>query len=253
MNKLFKEKKIGVLPARWNSSRFPGKPLSKILGKSLIQRSYENAIQCQSLDKIIVATDDMRIVDHVTDFGGECVITSHNCQNGTERTAEVVQEYCEQPDIVVNIQGDEPCLDPHVVDRLVTTLEQNPHMNLVTPVALSTIEEEILTNKKVKCVFDQKGRVLYFSRSPIPNNFKSQAPTYIHIGIYAFRTPMLFKFMNTESTPLSLIEDIEPIRLLEIGEDIFTCIVETKSPSVDYPEDIKTVEEYLLCHSNVYS
>ncbi|ACZ33211.1 3-deoxy-D-manno-octulosonate cytidylyltransferase [Chlamydia pneumoniae LPCoLN] len=243
---------IGVLPARWNSSRYPGKPLAKIHGKSLIQRTYENASQSSLLDKIVVATDDQRIIDHVTDFGGYAVMTSPTCSNGTERTGEVATKYFPKTEIIVNIQGDEPCLNSEVVDALVQKLRSSPEAELVTPVALTTDREEILTEKKVKCVFDSEGRALYFSRSPIPFILKKATPVYLHIGVYAFKREALFRYLQHSSTPLSDAEDLEQLRFLEHGGKIHVCIVDAKSPSVDYPEDIAKVEQYITCLSNAY-
>ncbi|SPN73384.1 3-deoxy-manno-octulosonate cytidylyltransferase,3-deoxy-manno-octulosonate cytidylyltransferase,Spore coat polysaccharide biosynthesis protein, predicted glycosyltransferase,3-deoxy-D-manno-octulosonate cytidylyltransferase,Cytidylyltransferase [Chlamydia serpentis] len=243
---------IGVLPARWNSSRFPGKPLANIFGKSLIQRTYENISQCTLLDRVIVATDDQRIIDHVNDFGGYAVMTSSTCPNGTERTGEVAMNYFPEAEIIVNIQGDEPCLNPEVVDCLVRKLKGCPEAELTTPVAITTDIEEILTEKKVKCVFDIEGRALYFSRSAIPYNLKQETPVYLHIGVYAFKRKALLRYLQYSSTPLSNAEDLEQLRFLEHGEKIHVCIVDAKSPSVDYPEDIAKVEKYISCLSNAY-
>ncbi|WP_348662646.1 3-deoxy-manno-octulosonate cytidylyltransferase [Chlamydia vaughanii] len=246
----FDSKKVGVLPSRWGSVRFPGKPLALILGKSLIQRTYENIVQSEALDKVIVATDDQRIMDHVLEFGGECVMTSPECLNGTERTAEAASRYCPEADIVVNIQGDEPCLSHTVVDALVARLDKDPSIQMVTPVAVTTDPEEILTNHKVKCVFDKNGKALYFSRSPIPHIMKKETPFYLHIGVYAFRRQALFDYVESTPTPLSQAEDLEQLRMLEHGGSIHVCVVDAKSPSVDYPEDITKVEKYLTCHSS---
>ncbi|WP_201456943.1 3-deoxy-manno-octulosonate cytidylyltransferase [Chlamydia sp. 17-3921] len=243
-------KRVGVLPARWGSSRFPGKPLCEILGKTLIQRTYENAAKCSFLDTVVVATEDPRIVEHVHGFGGLCVLTSPECLNGTERTAEVATRYLSEAEIVVNIQGDEPCLNPNVVDSLIQKLEECSEANMVTPVAISTDPDEIFTEKKVKCVFDQKGKALYFSRSPIPYIFKKQVPIYLHIGVYAFRKEFLLHYVQLGPTTLNEAEDLEQLRILESGGQIHVCVVDAKSPSVDYPEDIKKVEKYITCLSS---
>ncbi|SYX09065.1 3-deoxy-manno-octulosonate cytidylyltransferase,3-deoxy-manno-octulosonate cytidylyltransferase,Spore coat polysaccharide biosynthesis protein, predicted glycosyltransferase,3-deoxy-D-manno-octulosonate cytidylyltransferase,Cytidylyltransferase [Chlamydia poikilotherma] len=247
---VFASKKVGVLPARWGSVRFTGKPLANILGKSLIQRTYENINQNTTLDKVVVATDDQRIMDHVLEFGGDCVMTSPECANGTERTAETVSRYFPEAEIIVNIQGDEPCLQHTVVDTLVRKLEEFPEIQMVTPVAKTMDPHEILTNQKVKCVFDKNGKALYFSRSPIPHILKKETPIYLHIGVYAFRRNALFNYIEYSPTPLSQVEDLEQLRMLEHGGSIHVCVVEAKSPSVDYPEDINKVEKYLTCHSS---
>lgn len=243
-------KKVGILPSRWGSSRFPGKPLAKILGKTLVQRSYENALSSQSLDCVVVATDDQRIFDHVVEFGGLCVMTSTSCANGTERVEEVVSRHFPQAEIVVNIQGDEPCLSPTVIDGLVSTLENNPAADMVTSVTETTDPEAILTDHKVKCVFDKNGKALYFSRSAIPHNFKHPTPIYLHIGVYAFRKAFLSEYVKIPPSSLSLAEDLEQLRVLEIGRSIYVHVVQNATgPSVDYPEDITKVEQYLLCLS----
>lgn len=247
-------KKIGILPARWGSSRFPGKPLAEILGKSLIQRAYENALLSRSLDCVVVATDDQRIFDHVVGFGGLCVMTSEACANGTERVEEAVSQYFPQAEIVVNIQGDEPCLSPVVIDGLVEMLESNLTIDMVTPVTETTDPEAILTNHKVKCVFDKTGRALYFSRSVIPHNFKRSTPFYLHVGVYAFRRAFLSEYVNISPSSLSEAEDLEQLRVLESGRSIYVHVVHNATgPSVDYPEDITKVEQYLLCLSKASS
>ncbi len=253
MNDNVTSKKVGVLPARWGSSRFPGKPLAQIAGKSLIQRTYENVAQSETLDTVVVATDDERILNHVLDFGGQCVMTSTTCANGTERVAEAIQNYFPQAEIIVNVQGDEPCTPHHAVDALVKELEARPEIPMITPVAITQDPKEIFTDHKVKCVFSKDKRALYFSRSPIPHNFKSNAPFYLHIGIYGFRRNTLFEYIALAPTTLSQTEDLEQLRMLENGKEIFVCLVEAKSPSVDYPEDINRVEEYLSCLSNAFS
>ncbi|MBQ8498382.1 3-deoxy-manno-octulosonate cytidylyltransferase [Chlamydia sp.] len=243
-------KKVGILPARWGSSRFPGKPLIKILGKTLIQRSYENALNSRSLDCVVVATDDQRIFDHVVEFGGLCVMTSKFCANGTERVEEAISQHFPQAEIVVNIQGDEPCLSPSIIDGLVAMLEDNPSANMVTPVTETVDPEAILTDHKVKCVFDKTGKALYFSRSAIPYNFKRPTPVHLHIGVYAFRKTFLREYVKIPPSSLSLAEDLEQLRVLETGLPIHVLVVQTATgPSVDYPEDITKVEQYLLCLS----
>lgn len=246
---VFAGKRVGVLPSRYGSTRFPGKPLTSILGKSLIQRAYENAIRSTLLDTVIVATDDPRIFHHVWSFGGQCVMTSPECVNGTERIAEATSQYLPEAEIIVNIQGDEPCLSPKVVDTLIAKLDAYPEISIVTPVTLTTDPEEILTNHKVKCVFDKNEKALYFSRSPIPHSLKKETPIYLHMGVYAFRRQALFNYIQLAPTPLNQAEDLEQLRILEHGGEIHICIVNTKSPSVDYPEDINKVEKYLTCHS----
>lgn len=240
--------KIAIIPVRWGSTRFPGKPLALILGKSLIQRTYENVMQSKLLDAVIVATDDTRILEHVQDFGGQAIMTSSACNNGSERVGEAAK-YFPNAQIIVNVQGDEPCLSSLVIDTLVQKLLEDPEVDITTPVTTIYESEEIWTNHKVKCVFDKRGRAMYFSRSPIPHHFKKNTPIYLHIGVYAFRRNALFHYIGLAPTVLSQTEDLEQLRILEHGGTIYVCPVEAKSPSVDYPEDINKVEEYLCLSS----
>src|SRR5262245_7656388 len=129
------KKVVGVIPARWQSSRFPGKPLVNILGKSLIHRSFENATRCSTLDAVVIATDDQRIYDHAKEFGADVFMTSPDCPSGTDRVWEVIERHFNEAQVVVNIQGDEPCLDPRVVDSLVSLIQENEEVHLTTPVA----------------------------------------------------------------------------------------------------------------------
>ncbi|WP_213318332.1 3-deoxy-manno-octulosonate cytidylyltransferase [Chlamydiifrater volucris] len=249
----FDDKKVAILPARWGSSRFPGKPLAEIAGRSLIRRTYESVSASKKLDRVIVATDDERIFDHVLQFGGQCVMTSRSCSNGTERVGEAIRLFCPEAEIVVNVQGDEPCMPSYVIDKMVEDLESIPEAHVVTPVSIGADEEEIFTERKVKCVFDQQGRALYFSRSLIPSQYKVKTDVYIHLGMYAFRRKALESYLSLPKTPLSLSEDLEQLRILESGGNIHVCVSDVKPPSVDYPEDIKKVENYLLCHLNACS
>ncbi|WP_213357686.1 3-deoxy-manno-octulosonate cytidylyltransferase [Chlamydiifrater phoenicopteri] len=249
----FNDKKVAILPARWGSSRFPGKPLAEIAGKSLIRRTYESISSSKKLDRVIVATDDKRIYDHVLEFGGQCVMTSESCSNGTERVGEAARLFCPEAEIIVNVQGDEPCMPSYVIDKMIEEMELRPEVQIVTPVSVGHDEEEIFTERKVKCVFDQNGRALYFSRSLIPSQFKVKADIYIHLGVYAFRRDSLETYLKLPKTPLSLSEDLEQLRILESGGSVHVCMSDVKPPSVDYPEDIKKVENYLLCHLNACS
>lgn len=181
-------------------------------------------------------------------------MTSEACANGTERVEEAVSQYFPQAEIVVNIQGDEPCLSPAVIDGLVEMLESNLTIDMVTPVTETTDPEAILTNHKVKCVFDKTGRALYFSRSVIPHNFKRSTPFYLHVGVYAFRRAFLSEYVNISPSSLSEAEDLEQLRVLESGRSIYVHVVHNATgPSVDYPEDITKVEQYLLCLSKASS
>jgi 3-deoxy-manno-octulosonate cytidylyltransferase (CMP-KDO synthetase) len=249
---------VGVIPARWQSSRFPGKPLVNILGKSLIQRTYENAARSKSLDALLIATDDRRILEHAHGFGAEVCMTSEGCATGTDRAWEAVQHVFPDASIVVNIQGDEPCLEPEVIDRLVGLLQNTPEAVMTTPISPIGVEQALLPTL-VKCVFDQQGRALYFSRSPIP--FMRQieqaslgfAPQYFrHIGVYCFRRSALEQYVRMGKTPLQMYEDLEQLKMLENGLPIHVCQVNDQATGVDTPADLQTVERLLCQQESMY-
>lgn len=247
----FLSKIIGVIPARFGSTRFPGKMLVDILGKSLIQRTYERAILSNHLEHVVVATDDERIYDHVSSFGGHAVMSSPSCPTGTDRIAEVVEAHFPDVDIVVNIQGDEPCLDPEVVDILIKDLMQQPEAVMTTPVVKITAKEQILNPSIVKCVFSPWKRALYFSRSPIPFPQKELHEDYYrHVGIYCFKKAFLLDYAKLPKTRLQQIEDLEQLKILEHGFPIYVSeLKEDHGIEVNIPEDIKRVEEK-LCKEN---
>lgn len=247
-------KVVGVIPARWQSSRFPGKPLVHILGKSLIRRSYENALRCTCLDTVVIATDDQRIFNHAQEFGAKVFMTSPSCPTGTDRVWEVIERHFEKAEIVVNIQGDEPCLDPAVVDTLVHKLSLSPEAVLTTPVAKMTDPRSIASTNAVKCVFDREGRALYFSRSPIPwaRQGGNTPPYYRHLGVYCFRRTFMQKYVRLKRTPLQESEDLEQLKILESGFPIHVCIVDDQATGVDTPEDLKAVENFLCQKENMY-
>ncbi|MCC5832589.1 MAG: 3-deoxy-manno-octulosonate cytidylyltransferase [Chlamydiales bacterium] len=241
---------VGVIPARWQSSRFPGKPLANILGKSLIKRTYENALKSSRLNTLVVATDDRRIYDHVLEFGGKACMTSEECATGTDRVNEAIQAHFPEASIIVNIQGDEPCLDPLVIDTLVEKLEQTPNAVVTTPIAKITDPQDIFSPTAVKCVFDGFGRALYFSRAPIPfpQNVKKIHDYYRHLGIYCFRQPFLKQYAEMERSRLQEIEDLEQLKILEAGYPIYISFVEDQGIGIDTPEDLKRVEEVLCAN-----
>jgi len=232
---------IGVIPARYDSTRFPGKPLVKILGKSLIRRVYERAALAK-LQKLIVATDDERIVDEVLSFGGEVVLTK-KFDTGTDRVAEVIKK--EVYDIVVNIQGDEPLIKPEVIDVVIYELVENAWAGVSTAATRIYIDEEIDDPNVVKVVLAKNGRALYFSRSRIPYNRESMGMYYKHIGIYVYKRDFLERFVSFEKSSLEIAESLEQLRVLENGCGIHVSIVNYDSIGVDIPEDVKKVEELL--------
>lgn len=246
---------IAFIPARWASTRFPGKPLALISGKTLIQRTYENARRCTYLQKVIVATDDQSIYDHVAGFGGDVVMTFDSCTTGTDRIVEAVKHSPElqQADIILNIQGDEPCIDPEVIKSVIRCLEKDEKAVMSTAVSKLHLKEEAMSSSVVKCVMDQEQNALYFSRSLIPGNrsgdFLPNEVYYKHIGIYGFRTAFLLQYAELKKTPLQLTEDLEQLKVLEHGYRIKAAVVEYESIGVDLPEDIKKIEK-LLCKQN---
>lgn len=258
MSKKHAPKVVGMIPARYGSIRFPGKPLVNILGKSLIQRTYENAKRCKILDELIVATDDKRIFDHVKGFGGEAVMTSTECATGTDRLAEAVKNsaHLKEVSIILNIQGDEPCLEPEVMDEVVNLLIQDPDAAMSTAVVKIDSEEEACNPSVVKCVMDAKCNALYFSRSLIPADkslkFRKDLIYYRHLGIYGYKRDFLFHYSQLKPTPLQLAEDLEQLKVLEHGFRVKVAIVKSVGIGVDTPEDIKKVEQ-LLCKQNTYS
>lgn len=248
---------VGIIPARYGSTRFPGKPLAPILGKSMIQRTYESSKQCPLLDEVVVATDDPRIYDHVLGFGGKVVMTSSSCPTGSDRLIEAVENHAslKNATIVVNIQGDQPCIEPQVIEKVVELLIKDPVCVMSTAVMKIISEEEALNPSIVKCSVDCQGNALYFSRSLIPGGPSAKFNpdyTYLkHIGIYGYRREFLLKYGKLTQTPLQKAEDLEQLKVLEHGYKIKTAIVESTSASVDHPEDIKKVES-LICKQNIY-
>jgi 3-deoxy-manno-octulosonate cytidylyltransferase (CMP-KDO synthetase) len=257
MAKVKNPKFIGIIPARYGSTRFPGKPLVKILGKSLIQRTYENSLLCKMLDDVIVATDDDRIYKHVIDFGGQAVMTSEAHPTGTDRLAEVLQTHYKNKslEIIVNIQGDEPTLEPSVIQAIIEILNADPQAVMSTAVVKIDSEEEAYSTSVNKCVIDQDNNALYFSRSLIPGNksgkYRSDLTYYKHLGIYAYRPQFLLKYATLPQTPLQLAEDLEQLKVLENGYRLKAAVVKSSCIGVDKPEDIQKVEQY-LCKQNTF-
>lgn len=241
------EKILAVIPARFASQRFPGKMLKKILGKSLIQTTYENTLLCKSFEKVVIATDHDEIYSHVQSFGAECYLTPP-AETGTDRVARLVAERFSKSEIVVNVQGDEPFVPSKIFEKLIQKLKEDPKILVATTVTKILTEEDFTSRSIVKCVMDQKGKALYFSRSPIP--FGNLETAFRHLGIYAFKTEFLPKFMRLTPTPLQRKESLEQLKILEHGYAIHTCIVETNAIGVDTPEDLERV---ILCRENISS
>lgn len=236
---------LGVIPARFASTRFPGKPLADIGGKSMIRRVYEQALLSERLTKVVVATDDERIFEHVRMFGGEVRMTRPDHPSGTDRCAEVAGYYPEG-DFVVNIQGDEPFIQPEQIDLLIDTLLEQKHLSIAT-LAKKIEQPEALENPNiVKVVLSQSGEALYFSRLPIPflrgiepENRLSQHTFYKHIGLYGFQRETLQRITALSPTPLERAESLEQLRWLENGYRIAVRITEMETMGIDTPEDLE--------------
>ncbi len=242
-----KVKVLGVIPARYASSRFPGKPLYKILDKPMIEWVYTNAKKSQYISKLVVATDDERIYKTVIEFGGISIMTSPLHPSGTDRVAEVAKKYPDY-DIVVNIQGDEPLISPKMIDRTIEPLFFNKDIVVSTPVKRMENEKDIKNPNIVKVVKDLGDWAIYFSRYPIPyirdeNGYKY---FYKHIGLYVYKRDFLLKFVNMPQTPLEKAEKLEQLRIIEHGYKIFTVETAYDSYGVDTENDVKKVEEILL-------
>jgi 3-deoxy-manno-octulosonate cytidylyltransferase (CMP-KDO synthetase) len=235
-------KTVGIIPARYGSSRFEGKPLVDILGKPMVQHVYERASRAKTLDEVIVATDDQRIYDAVVGFGGHPVITPE-CPTGTDRVAYVADRL--DCDVVANIQGDEPLLEPAIIDQLVQPFIDDPATQISTLKQRLQVEADYRDPNVVKVITDLAGRALYFSRASIPgnlsNNWKKTYPIYRHVGLYAYRREQLIAFTKWERTPYETSEGLEQLRFLEHGFPI--RVIETEYPliGVDVPADLERV------------
>ena len=234
---------LGVIPARYDSSRFPGKPLVDIMGKTMIQRVVEQVQKCTLVDEVIVATDDERIAENVLSSGGNVIMTGKNHRSGTDRIGEVLEKLTAEGkffDVVVNIQGDEPFIDPKQIEE-VLSLFNNPEVQIATLAKKITSDEEINNPNVVKLVFGNSAQALYFSRSPIPylRNKTDEATYFKHIGMYAYKAEILRQLVMLEPTPLEQAESLEQLRWLENGYKIYVHITEFESIAVDTPEDLK--------------
>lgn len=235
---------IGVIPARYASTRFPGKPLALIHGKPMIQWVYERACQA-GLQRVVVATDDERIRSAVEQFGGVAVMTSPNHQSGTERCVEVADSLkLANDDVVVNIQGDEPYIRPEAIDLLVSQF-QNPKVGIATLAKEFLPEEDPQNPNMVKVVRSQSGRALYFSRSAIPY-FRNQEVTpqfFKHIGIYAYRYEILQNIVKLPASALENAEKLEQLRWLDNDYEVFVRTCNYESIAIDTPEDLERAEK----------
>lgn len=241
-------KTIAIIPSRFGSSRFEGKPLAAIAGKPMIQHVYEAAARSNSIDQVVVATDDARIYDAVSQFGGQALMTSDTHRSGTDRVSEAARTLdLAMEDVIINVQGDQPLMDPRCLDEVAAPFSTDTDLGMST-LAYGIVDLQEYTNPKdVKVVADHQGNALYFSRAPIPcgrdegDAFKS----YKHLGIYAYTRRFLEIFCSLPTGRLENIEKLEQLRALEYGHVIRVVVTTYDSPEVDLPSDIMRIEKLM--------
>ena len=234
-------KVLGVIPSRYDSSRFPGKPLIDLDGKSMIRRVYEGVSQSSKIDKLVVATDDQRIADEVKSFGGYVMMTSSDHVSGTERCMEAAK-HNEDFDILINIQGDEPLVDVAQIEQLIDAFDDK-QVQIATLASKNISIHELPNPNRIKVITDAQSNALYFSRSVIPNN-SIQGNTYIylkHIGLYAFTKQSLNRISSMTSCELEIAESLEQLRWMYHGEKIKVVQTTIETPNIDAPEDVEKV------------
>lgn len=239
---------MGIIPARFASSRFEGKPLVHILGKPMIQRTWERSKLATTLDHIVVATDDEKIAECCRGFGADVIMTSESCQNGTERCNEALEKLEKKYDIVVNIQGDEPLIEPEIIDGVVKALQMAPDAVFSTAVT-SLKPEDAFDPNRVKCVVNNRGYAIYFSRGLIPFNKSGKVnpefPYMLHLGIQSYDSEFLRIYPKLQPTPLQLEEDLEQLKVLENGYKMKVIKVDHEAHGVDTPEDVEKIESLM--------
>ena len=235
-----------IIPARWASTRFPGKPLVNLRGKPLVQHVWERTNRAKRVGRVIIATDDMRIAEAAFDFGAEVALTSPKHPTGTDRLAEVAGKL-KSAAIILNVQGDEPDIAPSTIDRLVGALQDDPGLGMVTAANPVTDLADVQNPHVVKVVTDLAGRALYFSRSVIPHDRDGhRGIRYLrHQGIYGYRRKVLLAFVKWKPTPLEQAEKLEQLRALEHGIAIGVIVVRRGSVGVDVPGDVAKAERAL--------
>ena len=239
---------IGIIPARYGSSRLPGKPLMKVKGKSIIQRVYERAMSARTLSRVIVATDDIRIANHVEKFGGIAEMTRQDHISGTTRCAEVALKY--KASCIVNIQGDEPLTHPGEIDRMAKFIASGkPIATLVK--RISTVDE-IRDPSEAKVILDKNMRAIYFSRSPVPfvrgypmETWPEQLPYFKHVGMYAYERDTLIELAGLPSSSLEKAESLEQLNCIYHGYDIYALETDLETLDIDTPEDLEVLERIL--------
>ncbi|MCC8410045.1 3-deoxy-manno-octulosonate cytidylyltransferase [Mucilaginibacter sp. UR6-1] len=238
---------LGIIPARYASSRFPGKPLVDIAGKSMIQRVYEQASKCIDLSAVIVATDDERIFDHVIAFGGQAIMTGADHQSGTDRCAEVALQHPEY-EVIINIQGDEPYIDPEQISKLAHCFD-NAQTQIATLIKRIKTTQELLNTNSPKVVINKLSEAIYFSRSPLPHLRGEQPENWLefhtyfkHIGIYGYRADVLQQITKLPLSSLETAEKLEQLRWIENGYRIKVAETELETHAIDTPEDLKLLK-----------
>jgi 3-deoxy-manno-octulosonate cytidylyltransferase (CMP-KDO synthetase) len=240
------KKALLIIPARWRSSRFPGKPLHVIGGKPLLQHVWQRCRRAREIERIIIATDDKRIAGAASRWGAEVAMTSRKHQSGTDRIAEIAQREKEFA-IIINVQGDEPLIDPRLIDRMVTTLRRDSPLGMVTAAHPFENPADALSPHQVKVVRDLAGNALYFSRSAIPflREQKSSVKILRHQGIYGFHREALLQFVKSKATPLERAESLEQLRALENGVRVHVLVTKQGSPGIDTAADAAELERIL--------
>ena len=242
---------IGIIPARYASTRFPGKPLIAINGKTMIQRVHEQCQKSEFLTAVYVATDNENIYNHVVDFGGQAIMTLPTHQSGTDRCLEAAKKITTpllDGDVVVNIQGDEPFIDPNQIDLLISCFKDT-HTDIATLIKEIHFSEDLFNVNKPKVILNKNQEAIYFSRSPLPylrgvaeaewlNNFRY----YSHIGIYAYKMAVLEQITALPASSLEIAESLEQLRWIENGFRIKTQVTDIESLSIDTPEDLKKIK-----------
>ena len=240
-----------AIPARWGSTRFPGKALHPIAGKPLVQHVWERCQQCQAVDDVIIATDDERIVHAARGFGARAVMTDPSHPSGTDRIAEAAGSFPDH-DLIINVQGDEPLISPALIDQLAMRLRQEPAIRMITAAALVHDPAQVADANVVKVVIDANGDALYFSRSPLPfvRNSDPRTVHRRHLGIYGFRREFLFQFVAWPPSMLEMTESLEQLRALENGVRIRVVMTDDLSPGVDTFEQARAVEKLIVAGSD---
>ncbi len=235
---------LGVIPARYGSTRFEGKPLEIIHGKTMIEWVYKRSLSSK-LDKVVVATDDDRIVEVVKSFGGEVILTSRDHETGTDRIAEVAQNYRDF-DVIINVQGDEPLIESSMINSLITPFIEEPELKMATLKYKLDNMEDVNNPNIVKVICDKNDYAIYFSRNPIPFPRKLEISNYYkHIGVYAYKRDFVLDYAKMPQTPLEISESLEQLRVLENGYKIKVLETKHKVLGVDTPEDLIKVINYV--------